>query len=76
MVRIQRIAALKHIIHSAEKLIVSLEYEPRHVTRRRRTSVEAEKMRANILRARAKGVPAKKLAEKYGVSTAYVYMIK
>ena len=40
------------------------------------TAVEAEKMRADILAKRAKGVPATKLAEKYGVSTAYIYMIK
>lgn len=33
-------------------------------------------MKDQIRAARAKGVPATKLAEKYGVSTAYVYMIK
>ena len=43
---------------------------------RRRTAVQAEKMRADILAKRAKGVPAATLAEKYGVSTAYIYMIK
>ena len=44
--------------------------------RTRRTAVQALKMRADILAKRAKGVPATDLAEKYGVSTAYVYMIK
>jgi len=44
--------------------------------RRRRSSAEAEKMRADILSKRAKGVSAAALAEKYGVSTAYIYMIK
>lgn len=44
--------------------------------RTRRTAVQAEKMRADILAKRAKGVPATDLAEKYGVSTAYIYMIK
>lgn len=44
--------------------------------RRRRSSAEAAKMRADILAKRAKGVPATTLAEKYGVSTAYIYMIK
>jgi len=44
--------------------------------RKRRTSADAEKMRNEILAARAKGVPATKLAAKYGVSTAYIYMIK
>lgn len=43
---------------------------------RRRTATEAEKMRKEILAARAKGVSAAKLAEKYGVSNAYIYMIK
>lgn len=44
--------------------------------RSRRTSAEAEKMKKDILAARAKGVSAAKLAEKYGVSVAYIYMIK
>jgi Mor family transcriptional regulator len=44
--------------------------------RLRRSSAEAEKMRKEILAARAKGVSAAKLAEKYGVSLAYIYMIK
>jgi hypothetical protein len=42
----------------------------------RRTAAQAEKMRKEILAARAKGVAAAKLAEKYGVSNAYIYMIK
>lgn len=44
--------------------------------RRRRSSAEAERMRADILAKRAKGVSAASLAKKYGVSTAYIYMIK
>ena len=44
--------------------------------RQRRSSAEAAKMRADILAKRAKGVSAASLAEKYGVSTAYIYMIK
>lgn len=44
--------------------------------RTRRTAAQAEKMRADILAKRSKGVPAATLAEKYGVSTAYIYMIK
>jgi DNA invertase Pin-like site-specific DNA recombinase len=42
----------------------------------RRTAAQAERMRKEILAARAKGVSAAKLAEKYGVSNAYIYMIK
>ena len=45
-------------------------------TRTRRSSSDVVKMRADILAKRAKGVSAAALAEKYGVSTAYIYMIK
>jgi hypothetical protein len=45
-------------------------------TGKRRSAAEAAKMREAILVARAKGVSAAKLAEKYGVSSAYIYMIK
>lgn len=45
-------------------------------TRTRRTGAELDRMRSDVLAARAKGVSAAKLAEKYGVSTAYIYMIK
>ena len=44
--------------------------------RSRRTRHAAEKMRADVLAKRAKGVPAANLAEKYNVRTAYIYMIK
>ena len=44
--------------------------------RKRRSSADAEKMRADILAKRAKGMSAAVLAKKYGVSTAYIYMIK
>ena len=44
--------------------------------RRRRSASDAQKMRQDILAARANGVPATELARRYGVSTAYIYMIK
>lgn len=44
--------------------------------RNRRSAEEAAKMREAILAERAKGTSAAKLAAKYGVSTAYIYMIK
>lgn len=44
--------------------------------RKRRSAEDAAKMRATILAERAKGTSAAKLAAKYGVSTAYIYMIK
>lgn len=44
--------------------------------RSRRSSEEAQRMREDIIASRAKGVAASELAKKYGVSTAYIYMIK
>jgi hypothetical protein len=44
--------------------------------RKRSSAEDAAKMRAAILAERAKGTSAAKLAAKYGVSTAYIYMIK
>jgi hypothetical protein len=78
----RQIAYLNRIITTAQKMLDTAHLEesrsgvrngPR---RRRRSSAEAEKMRSDILAKRAKGVSAAKLAEKYGVSTAYIYMIK
>jgi transposase len=76
----QQIDRLNKIIATARKLIDSAEAEGSNgttgKTRTRRSSADAEKMKAQIRAARAKGVPATKLAEKCGVSTAYIYMIK
>ena len=76
-------AYLSTILTTAQKLLDSVEESKEQKgkvnaspRRQRRSSEDAEKMRAQILAARAKGVPATKLAEKYGVSTAYIYMIK
>lgn len=76
-------AYLNTILTTAQKLLDSVDVtkaskgkasaSPR---RQRRSSEDAVKMREQILAARAKGVPATKLAEKYGVSTAYIYMMK
>lgn len=76
----RQIAYLNKIITTAQKMLDTAHLEDSRSgggpKRRRRSAVEAEKMRADILAKRAKGVPATKLAEKYGVSTAYIYMIK
>ena len=78
----RQIAYLNKIIVTAQKMLDTAHLEDSRAgsgggpKRRRRSSVEAEKMRADILAKRAKGVSAAKLAEKYGVSTAYIYMIK
>jgi hypothetical protein len=56
---------------------VGVSTNERSTTKRfRRTSEDAAKMKKQVLAARAKGVSAASLAEKYGVSTAYIYMIK
>lgn len=76
----RQIAYLNRIIITAQKMLDTAHLEDSRSgtgpKRRRRSSAEAEKMRADILAKRAKGVSAAKLAEKYGVSTAYIYMIK
>jgi hypothetical protein len=76
----RQIAYLNKIIATAQKMLDTAHLEDSLAgggpKRRRRSAVEAEKMRADILAKRAKGFPATKLAEKYGVSTAYIYMIK
>jgi len=75
----RQIAYLNKIITTAQKMLDTAHLEENRSgspKRRRRSAVEADKMRADILAKRAKGVPATKLAEKYGVSTAYIYMIK
>ncbi len=76
----QQIHRLNVIIETAKKVISTSDLQGATAapgkTRRRRSGADAEKMRAQIRAARAKGVPASKLAEKYGVSTAYIYMIK
>lgn len=77
----RQIAYLNRIIITAQKMLATAHLDdgmngrggPK---RRRRSAAEAEKMRADILAKRGKGVPAAKLAEKYGVSTTYIYMIK
>lgn len=76
----RQIAYLNKIIATAQKMLDTAHLEESRAgsgpKRRRRSAAEAEKMRADILAKRAKGVAATKLAEKYGVSTAYIYMIK
>jgi|688.fasta_scaffold1348937_1 hypothetical protein len=76
-----QIGRLNRIIVIAQKILETAQHEGNSyhngVPRRRRRSAEdAAKMRQDILAKRAKGIPAAKLAEKYGVTTAYVYMIK
>ncbi len=78
----RQVAYLNRIIATAQKMLATAHLEDSRigsrngVKRHRRSAVEARKMREDIMAKRAKGVSAAKLAEKYGVSTAYIYMIK
>lgn len=85
----RQLSKLNKIVEMAQELLASAGTDTTNSTkgntsaggrsgkvRRRRSSAEAEKMRADILAKRAKGVSAASLAKKYGVSTAYIYMIK
>lgn len=81
----RQIAYLNKIVSTAQKMLATADRDEGSSKsassrggskRRRRSGAEAEKMRADILAKRSRGVPATKLAEKYGVSTAYIYMIK
>lgn len=67
---------LNQIVTLVEKFRVEATKQSAKGGRVRRTAAEAEKMRKEILAARAKGVSPAKLAEKFGVSSAYIYMIK
>ena len=66
----------QHEAERAAKLAAAAGPVRRPGARTRRTAVETRKMRAEVLSLRAKGVPAARLAKKFGVSTAYIYMIK
>lgn len=71
-------AYLKKIVGLVEKVRAEAEKASNLnvKVRTRRSRRDTEKMRKAVLAARAKGVSAAELAEKYGVSTAYIYMIK
>ncbi len=76
-----QIGRLNRIIVTAQKILNTAEHEQNSFRngmprRRRRSAEDAAKMRQDILAKRAKGMSAAKLAEKYGVTTAYIYMIK
>lgn len=74
----EQVARLNSIIATAKKMFTVVEKEPaiKGSKRLRRSSADAAKMKDQIRAARAKGAPATKLAEKYGVPTAYIYVIK
>ncbi len=74
----QQIARLNSIIVTTKKMITLAGKEPATKGSERlcRSSADAAKMKDQIWAARAKGVPATKLAEKYVVPTAYIYVIR
>ena len=70
---LDRIAELVEKVRSDVGVTTNVRSEAK---RPRRKSEDAVKMREQVLAARAKGVSVASLAKKYGVSTAYIYMIK
>lgn len=74
----QQTARLNSIVATAQKMNSLTEKEPANKgsKRLRRSTADAAIMKGQIRAARTRGVPAAKLAEKYGVSTAYIYMIE
>lgn len=72
----------KKILGQISELVETLRAEDaiKHSVRsrlmeRRRTKDEVERMREDILQSRAKGVSAVALAEKYGVTVPYIYIV-
>lgn len=76
-----QIGRLNRIILTAQKVLETAQHEDNSFRngmqrRRRRSASDAARMREDVLAKRSKGISAAKLAEKYGVTTAYIYMIK
>jgi hypothetical protein len=63
------------LIRKFQSEVSAVSTKKRKGVRKRRTGSELEKMRKEIIAARTKGGSAAKLAEKYGVSIPYIYMI-
>ena len=70
------LAKITQLVEAIQKEAKKAEGKASGKGRKRRSAADAAKMRATILAERAKGTSAAKLAAKYGVSTAYIYMIK
>lgn len=71
-----KITQLVRAIEGEAKAAVSNPSNHGRRVRRRRSKEDAAKMRTEVLAARARGESVARLAKKYGVSSAYIYMIK
>jgi hypothetical protein len=71
-----KITQLVEAIHAEAKKADGKTGKTGSTGRKRRSAEDAAKMRSGSLAERAKGTSAAKLAAKYGVSTAYIYMMK
>lgn len=71
------ISLVQEILASAQsEATLSARKQQSSRKRLRRSAADTVKMRKEVLKARKQGVPASQLAKKYGVSAAYIYMIK
>ncbi|MFO1088058.1 MAG: hypothetical protein U1E46_00600 [Hyphomicrobiales bacterium] len=71
---------LQTFVSLANKLLANGNAAPaklrtRPAKRRRRSREEAAKVKQDIIAGRAKGIPVKKLSEKYSVTPAYIYQV-
>ena len=92
MLTVRQNLQLGRIVARLRKLLAELEHEQRlasgkgrvaasahrlgGVKRTRRSAPQVAQMRKEILSARKRGVAVTELASKFGVSTAYIYMLK
>ena len=82
MARVTSIAKkLRKIAASLEELVTALESMPAGngksaATRTRRSKKEAIALKKLLKAERKAGVPVAELAAKYGISTAYIYMLR
>ena len=72
----RRLAAIIRLVEAVRREAARNGSRPGRAFRARRSALEARKMREDVLASRAKGVRVEELATEYGVSTAYIYMIK
>jgi hypothetical protein len=80
----RQIAKLEKIITMAQSLLETANDQNTNSPRRnvskaprtRRTAAQTQKLRNDVLKARARGASVAELAEKFNVSAPYIYMLK
>ena len=72
----EQLASIVKLVEAVRREAARNVGKPGRQSRVRRSAFEAKKMSEDVLASRAKGAHVEELAAKYGVSTAYIYMIK